>query len=429
MSRFKKLSHTIPPPRFLNVCLASPCILCIPCGRFEAFLRKITRMVRIRKAHNSTTDLRERAGKIFARSPLSNFLPLIEKTITDVTTTTDPSGQAGTKKLIRVIEYYERLFANGFGPRFHLDAWLADDICREWSTANVVLPGQIVPVYGDQWAYSILPFVWSKANPLSVYVVCFPGRSEIADINLFEYPWLWHELGHHLLSRAGATFATNFKAGLNTFVKATLRKATADSSGIRVQTSNFLTRLQPLWTPSPNTRDWAHELGADAIALWTCGPAFLMAVEHALANVNIDPYQISESHPPYELRVRTLIELAENLEWSDHCAVLKATLQKWQTEADNRVDVNRYSALADQSLADECSSQIVKACRSWDLPLCTPERVRSILPDPKADHEFGSATDLLLAAWSVNRRQPDAFETWESATLGRLANDLNSDSR
>jgi hypothetical protein len=258
--------------------------------------------------------------------------------------------------------------------------------------------------------------------------VCFPGRSEITDLNLIEYAWLWHELGHHLLSKGGANFSTSFKDHLVKFVKTTQRKATADSPGLRAQTSNFLARLQPFWTPSPNTRDWAHELAADAIALWTCGPAFLGAMEHALENANIEPYQISETHPPYELRLRILIELAENLEWSDHCCTLKAILQKWRADFGGRVDMNEYSSLADQSLAEECSSQIVKACRSWDLPQCTPETISRIQPDPKADYEFGSATELVLAAWSVNRQEPDAFATWASTALGRLARELDSNS-
>src|SRR4051812_4329730 len=103
-------------------------------------------MRRIRATHNTAADLRERTRRLFARSPLSAFLPLIEQTIQDFTQSTDPSA---VRALIRLIEYYERLFANGFGPRFHVDAWFCDDVCSRWSGPQLHLPRPIIPIYGD----------------------------------------------------------------------------------------------------------------------------------------------------------------------------------------------------------------------------------------------------------------------------------------
>jgi hypothetical protein len=182
--------------------------------------------------------------------------------------------------------------------------------------------------------------------------------------------------------------------------------------------------LRQVWTPSSNTRDWANELAADAIALWTCGPAFLIAMQHALETRKIRPYEMSQTHPPYELRLRLLLDLADNLEWADECSDLKQILRTWQTDS-RPADANSYAALAHFTLAEECASEIVKACRGWGLPLCTPETTREIKAKAKTTHTFTSATELILAAWSVYREDPDAMEGWESRALAQLQAELN----
>ena len=384
-------------------------------------------MPRPRTTSATPEQLKERTRKLFAHSPLNSFIPLMEETITSVAGTTDPSGKRGVEALVRLLDYYERLFSNGFGPRFDLDASLACDICRQWSTPALNLPDQIVPVYGNQWAYSLLPSPWTATNPVSVHAVCFPGRSEIADLNLLEYPWLCHELGHHLLSRAGPDFATNVKKLVGQVIKTASRKATADSPSLRAKSADLVRSLQELWTPRPNTRDWAHELAADSIALWTCGPAFLTAMQHALEHENIQPYEISETHPPYELRLRVLLDLAENLEWGSYCAGLKEIIQRWRTGTLTLGENNEYSALAEGSLAEQCCSHVVKACRSWNLPQCTPELMRHVQKKTAVGQDPDSASELILAAWSVHQDNPNASQAWESAALARLAKELHGD--
>jgi hypothetical protein len=383
-------------------------------------------MPRLRTSSTTAEQLKERIRRLFAHSPLLSFAPLIEETITSVAGTTDPTGKRGMESLVRLVDYYERLFANGFGPRFHLDAWLSHDICAQWSTPARNLPPQIVPIYGNRWAYSLLPSPWDAIKPISIYTVCFPGRPEISDLNLLDYPWLFHELGHHLLSRAGAGFATSFSRHVGGFVRTVRRKAVADSPNLRPRSSDTAAKVRQLWTPRSNTCDWAHELAADTIAVWTCGPAFLAAMRHVVEHENIRPQEISESHPPYELRLRMLLDLAENLEWGSHCSELKATLNQWQT-GNETFEANEYFAVAESSLAEECCSQIIRACRAWDLPQCTPDSIREIRRKAEAGEDLDSAIGLVLAAWCIHQATPSASQSWESEALARLAKQLDGD--
>lgn len=382
-------------------------------------------MPRLRTTSATPEDLRQRVRKLFAHSPLNSLTPLLERAITSETT--DQTGKSGLQAVGKLFDQYERLFANGFGPRFHLDAWLSDDICRQWSTLPVNLPRPIIPIYGDQWGYSLLPFPWAKVNPVPIYAICFPGRSEISDLNLLEYPWLCHELAHHLLSRAGSGFATNFKLLVGQFIKTARRKASADSPSLRAKSADLVGSVHEFWTPSPNTRDWAHELAADSIALWTSGPAFLTAMQHVVETEDIQPHEISDTHPPYELRLRMLLNLAENLEWGSFCDDLRNTLTQWQSAHLKRGNSNEYSALADSSLAEQCCSHAVKACRSWNLPQCTPELIHAVQKNTQAGKHPDSTVEMILAAWSVYHKTPDDSQAWESAALARLAKELNSD--
>jgi hypothetical protein len=383
-------------------------------------------MPRPRTTPAAGQHLNERVRIVFDQTPLHNLVPLMQEIITSIAGTSDSSGKRGVQAAVKLVEYYERLFHSGFGPRFVLDAWFANNVCNQWACPLVYLPRQIIPVYGGQWGYSLLPGPWTTTNPLSIYAVCFPGRSEITDLNLLEYAWLNHELGHHLLSRSGKGFAENFKPRVVDFVKTALRKTTADSAKTRAKSKELAIRTASLWTPRPNTRDWAHELAADAIALWTCGPAFLGAMQHVIENESIDPYEISESHPPYELRLRILIELAENLEWGNHCTELKTTMKRWSEAEMAARKHNEYSALAENTLGEECSAQIVQACRTWGLPQCTPELLHEVEEKAQGGQNFDSAVDLILAAWSVYRAAPNQYDAWEASALAQLANDLNS---
>jgi len=383
-------------------------------------------MPRLRTNCETSEDLKERTRKVFAQSPLLSFVPLMEEIISSIACTTDASGNRGLAAVARLIDYYERLFFSGFGTRFSVDAWLSQNICKQWSTPVRSVPCQIIPIYGNQWAYSLLPSPWDTSRPISIYAVCFPGRSEISDVNLLDYPWLFHELGHHLLARADAGFAARFNQHLAGFVKTVARKATADSPSLRARSFDTAAKVRELWTPRSNTCDWAHELAADAIALWTCGPSFLTAMEHALEREKIQPYEVSESHPPYGLRMRTLIDLAENLEWGSHSSQLKATLYQWQT-GNLAFDSNEYSAIAEISLAEECCSQIVRTCRTLDLPQCTPDTLNAVQQKIVAGQDLDSAAELILAAWCVHQTTPSASQVWESEALARLAKQLNSD--
>lgn len=192
-------------------------------------------MSRLRTGSIIAEQLIERTRTVFAHSPLTAFVPLMEETITAVANTSDLTGKRGMEALLDLVVYYERIFLHGFGTRFNVDAWLSNDICKSWSVPAKPLPCEIVPIYGNQWAYSLLPSPWKATKPISIYAVCFPGTSKVSDLNILSYPWLFHELAHHWLSVMGVGFAADFRESLGRFVKTARRKVTADSPGLRAK--------------------------------------------------------------------------------------------------------------------------------------------------------------------------------------------------
>jgi hypothetical protein len=55
----------------------------------------------------------------------------------------------------------------------------------------------------------------------------------------------------------------------------------------------------------------------DVIALWTAGPAYLATFQDTLEDEELNPYQVGQSHPPYEVRANALIDASKRLGWED----------------------------------------------------------------------------------------------------------------
>ncbi|HXY34429.1 MAG TPA: hypothetical protein VEI07_09390, partial [Planctomycetaceae bacterium] len=83
------------------------------------------------------------------------------------------------------------------GERFLFDAFLIQAIGDEIRRSRLPIPTMIVPRYGRPWSFSrvLLGPALEGKNP-AVDVVGFRGGPSLDAVNLLDYSWLIHELGH-----------------------------------------------------------------------------------------------------------------------------------------------------------------------------------------------------------------------------------------
>lgn len=331
----------------------------------------------------------------------------------------------GLASIGKTVEFYAALFGKTFGERFHVDSWLVGDLAAQWSANGARLSKTIIPAYAQQWSYSLLPLVGdAKRAPLEIYVITFKGHDDLSAAKLLDYAWLAHELGHHLLAKAGANYSHGVLVELGQFTTSLMRKSLADSGELRVRTSQLVDSLRAYWTPTVNTNDWAHEIAVDVIALWTCGPAFLAAMQDVLEQDGVDPYEITFGHPPYEVRAKVLVEISEALGWEKQARPIASLLAKWKRDAKANQRTNSYVTLTADALSGACGSLALRACKEWGLPPCTPELVSSVTKKYEQGDSFDTAVEVILAAWLAYERSHDLYPGWEAQALKRLAEEL-----
>ena len=250
------------------------------------------------------------------------------------------------------------LLPQTFGKRFFFDSAVIQALADQWGRGSVKLSNMIAPRSSgsETWGHQrvIMP-AGDKENAHFVDVVLFPEEDEIECINLLSYPWLCHELGHLIFFQYGEDFTNVFKAELEKEVNRLSLRAIADRGAAREKAQKVIKEVRELWTPSPDHHNWAHELAIDVVALWACGPAYLAVFQDELSKPEIDPYQIDQNHPPYEVRASAMHITSKRLGWDTYAAGLAKDVSdnrksKWR---DKKVDRNRYTGFS-QSKVDKC---------------------------------------------------------------------------
>lgn len=313
-----------------------------------------------------------------------------------------------------------------FEDRFLFDWAMIQALADQWSQGAVKLPNTVIPhssgseIWGHQRV--IMP-PEDKENIHFVDVILVPGEDDKESINLLSYPWLCHELGHLIFFQHGEGFTNAFKTELEKEVSRLSLKAIADRGAVREKAQKVIKEGRELWTPSPDHHNWAHELAIDVVALWACGPAYLAVFQDELSKPEIDPYQIDQNHPPYEVRASAMHITSKRLGWETYASGLTKVVSdnrksKWR---DKKGDRNRYTALVNSELINACISLALETCELLELPKCTSahlDRVNDALRQGTTP-DFG--IELIWAAWVVEATQGEgAYDQWEKETLETL---------
>jgi hypothetical protein len=311
------------------------------------------------------------------------------------------------------------------GERFNLDAWLIQDLSSMWSSGVIKLPQTILPLYGSEWMWQKLPWIQElDGSGQRLYAITFKGRDQVNSICLLEYPWLCHELGHALFSKAPALFLQDFVKSVKDYCRPISRKAFSDSSEVRALTKSHIGQIQQRWMPRGDQQSWIHEIAVDIISLWSCGPAFLAAMLDVATKA--EPFIVDSPHPPYALRLKMLTLCADNLGWQNESKPLAELESRWAS-AHRIADHNQYLALCPDELIRAALDWATRACVEWKIPKCKPDHLINIKDRRRKNYPIDSANELIISAWLMFDNNEGVYQKWESTTIRALCDDLNGD--
>ncbi len=365
---------------------------------------------------------RRKIARLFG-TPLDVIGRKLEKVLIDATSC-NPMGSP-PEVLARLSEYISHLvdrLPESFETRFHFDAALIKCLEHDWS-ADLAFSNMIVPRHGRQWGHERL--VMPSENASSTHVIDLihmPGQDRLEDVDLLSYPWIIHELGHYILLHNEHSFIPDFTAELSKTTSHLRLASIADRGLARSRAQRTLEELTRFWTPSRDQRNWAHELTIDLIALWTCGPAYLASFFDVVEDSKINPYEITQSHPPYAVRAEALIKGALLLDIHRYSTKLERLAQSWRRSTWRKHFNNRFLAFSRAELLDSSVKVAFSLCALLNLAKCTPVKIDAVFARPLSQTPEDLGLDLILWAWAVfEQKGKEAYFPWESGTVRHLA--------
>lgn len=322
---------------------------------------------------------------------------------------------------VHVADTVDRL-PQSFGERFQFDSALIRSIGTDWGQ-DLGLSSMIMPRHQSTWGHERLSMPSEDRNYAHVVdVIHMPGPDDLGEVDLLAYPWIIHELGHYLLLRYNSHFVPIFKEELERILSNLRLASIADRGSAKAKAQKTLEQLAKLWTPSEGQRNWAHELAIDLISLWSCGPAYIACFQDAVERQNINPYEVTETHPPYAVRADALINGATQLGLQMFTGNLERLTDAWRHSQWKKHRDSRFLSLARPELIQSCTRVAFSFCESLKLAKCTPEIVDR-LEESLASYNSGDmGLDLLLFAWFVfEKGGKKTYSEWESKVVRDLA--------
>lgn len=376
---------------------------------------------RTRDKHDRLSQAFERVSRRLDKTPLSCLGSKLQEFVQDVQNGLQ-AGQVTQEQANKLADYLEGFIERlpqSFGDRFRFDAGMIAAIAEEWNAGGTQLSTMLLPRPSAEWGHqSVAMPTYSEQAAHVIDLILVPGEDNLDDIDLLAYPFLGHEMGHNALFKHEAVFSDAFEKQLQQHVNAMLRQSLADRGTAKVKAKEIIEQTRKVWSATPNHFNWAHEIAVDLIALWTCGPAYLATFNDVLDDPQVDPYQVGQSHPPYEVRARALIQAAKELGWSTQCHNLSEAIQKWSRSDWHRGKNNQYAALASPSVVATCADISLKTCEALRLPKCTPTTVEALDQKLSRSETLDLGSELILAAWIVREKSDEpAYVEWEKAVI------------
>ena len=316
-------------------------------------------------------------------------------------------------------ELLERL-PRKFDRDFYFDAWMVQSIMDRWNNDLIPNFGRVVPTRNHTWGYEqiIIPTV------TAVCLIYIPTEEGIEIPSLLNYPWLCHELGHHLLKLHGHydKLFSGFLPHLEKLISRLKTMSISDQGRAKTQSQAVINEIDDKWKSS----EWVEELAIDVIALWACGPAYLAAFEDKHEKID-NPFIIESDHPPVELRTYAILHAARKLGWDKHLGKLEQIREGWYKEIPASLG-NKYRSLRNTELVTQCVAAALTCCKSVRIPRLKLEDFKKIRLNLQRENDFSNGIELIVAAWLVYQENEECYHDWEEQTFNKLIDEIVQDS-
>lgn len=383
---------------------------------------------RNRNRQDQLGNLLVQVQRRFANTPLTAIGDMLGTIISDVQRSVKVGGSSSedSERMSTYVAKVLEFLPNSFRDRFTFDAQLIYALTEEYEQGTALFSRMLVPKPSQAWGHQKIPMPSSDGRTAHVIdLIHLPGDDNVADIDLLDYPFLCHELGHNILFRKGDSFITAFSQELEAMLRSTQRQTLGIRGSARQVADDTAEQVRKYWTPTADHYNWAHEIAVDVISLWLCGPAYLAAFQDVLEADRLNPYQLGQSHPPYEIRGKALIDAAGRLGWVYYTGVIQSLLDRWSAASAVEHRTNLHVACSDPRLLSGVISATIQSCQTLTLPRCTPDRIIALEARLGQGHQPEFGTEVILAAWLTRSRSTEAeHEEWERATIARLVSNI-----
>ena len=304
---------------------------------------------------------------------------------------------------------------------------IKQDLSASPSTAS--FSAHMYPSYlMDVWGHKIYPFpVKSTESSFDDYIsfIFFPGTDILEKIELDDYAFILHEMGHELQHHHKDLFNDGFKSDLEKVLHQETLAGLADKGALKSKTQKLTDELRLKWSPTDNHENWSSEMMNDLIALWSLGPAYLYNFEnHLRHDSKQNPYELVQSHPPLALRVEAMIDAGQQLNWRSETEGLRELLKEWRSSSWGKTANNQYYALRHEKILRSCIDNTLRTCRKLQLPPCDRNRIDVIQRELEDCELPNIGIDIVIAAWIVkHQKSENDFLEWEKQTVSQI-NDL-----
>ncbi len=354
----------------------------------------------------------------FATSPLSEVGARLSGLLDGVSHAVDAGHPPQQLRVaIGSVRSIKRFLPEALGARFIFDAELITQIREEWEKAGARLSGAIIPRYaGDGWSFTRVPMPSEDPENAHVMrVLSLPGSDRLADIDLSEYGWLFHELAHDSFYRPHNGFADRFGAVLNSRIRSLKLRGAADGGATARLSDQRLGTLESHWKPRRDQCDWAHEIASDVAALWAIGPAFVACFTRLLASNPQRAIGAGGQHPPHMTRASALVLAAERLGWPDDA---------WSLEEEvaiirQRNEIDRSALVfGDQELLESAVNAALESCTALSIPAMTAERYAALRNVSEADAARLAGSELIAVSAILRQRlSAPRYRAWVDSVV------------
>ena len=303
--------------------------------------------------------------------------------------------------------------------RFHFDAYLIQSISESWSQGIIKCSKMIIPSYRNSWAHEIvqMPYIGNKGELTNstqfqtLDLIYIRNKYKNEQPNLLDYPWLFHEMGHYLIARHGRLLFDSLLPVIEELARALQLRALADRDVARIRARDTINEIREMWSPVSGLSRWTHEIGIDAIGLWSCGPAYLASFR--MDHEDADPFVVRMDHPPVAIRTYSLIEAAKKLGWQEFAKPLSSALKVLEKKVPDS-EHNRYKTLRDKGLIDTYLNKTYEYCSNLGIPRLATDDIQRISTQEIDEDSQTLATELIVKAWLVQQAEGDvAYHVWE----------------